>query len=168
MRRARWTTRGGVTLVEMVAAIVVVSIVGAMVLPIMAGATDAYAESAAVRRASERAGYAMERSIRLLRDVPAGASAGEIGIAGAGTDFVTFSDGRGLALRGDVLMLVTPAGETALAQGVQSFSIGYVGSDGITSVVATPRVAHRFTIALNVDGLELRSVAAPRVRMVGR
>jgi hypothetical protein len=154
------------TLVEMVAAIVVISIVGAMVLPIMAGATDAYAESAAVRRASERAAYAMERSIRLLRDVPPGAIAGDLGISAAAADAVTLTDGRGLVLRGDVLMLVTPSGETPLVPGVRSFTIGYVGADGVTSVLATPRLAYRFTIALNVEGLELRSVVAPRVRMV--
>jgi len=156
------------TLVEMVAAIVVLSIVGAMVLPIMAGATDAYAESVAVRRASERAGYAMERAIRLLRDAPAGTAAGEVGIASATAASVAFTDGRGLVLRGGTLMLVTPAGETPLASGVRSLTLGFIGADGITSVVAMPRLTYRFLIGIDVDGLELRGVAMPRVRLVGR
>ena len=165
-KRAR-TFRRAMTLVEMVAAIVVLSIVGAMVLPIMSGATDAYAESVAVRRASERAGYAMERSIRLLRDAPAGAGTGEVGVASASVDSVTFTDGRGLVLRGDTLMLSTPSGESPLAAGVRGFSLGYIGADGVTSVIASPRQTQRFTIAINVDGLELRSAAMPRIRMVG-
>lgn len=166
-RRTRGSRARGVTLVEMVTAIMIVAIVGVMVLPIMNGATDTLAESANVRRTAERVGYAMERSVRLLRDVPPGTVPGELGITSAGPTSILLSDGRGLELRSGSLVLIGPEGESELAAGVSRLEIGYVGMDGRTSVTATPRLSSRFTIVIESGGFVLTCAATPRVRLVG-
>jgi prepilin-type N-terminal cleavage/methylation domain-containing protein len=165
--RVRSLLARGVTLIEMVAAILIVAIIGAMVLPIMNGATDMLAESANVRRTAERVGYAMERSVRMLRDVPPGAVEGELGVTTASATAILLSDGRGIELRSGVLVLIAPEGESELARDVTRFEIGYIASDGRTSSIATPRLASRFTVVIESGGFVLSCAATPRVRMVG-
>jgi len=158
----------GATLVEMIVSITVLAVVASVALPVIHGATDAYAGASTARRTSERAAYAMERIIRLLRDTPAGTLPGEVGIRAASAESVTLTDGRGVALDQGRLLQTDAAGEVGvLCEDVDRFEIAFVGDDGVTDVLTDPRSSQRFHIVLVVGGFELRTCVFPRVRVVG-
>lgn len=155
------------TLVEVVCAIVVIGVVAAVVLPVIGGATDAYAGASATRSAVESVAYAVERAARLLRDAPPGASEGTLGIAAATPTSVVLSDGRGLELDGATLLLrAGPADTSPLCRGVTVFELTYLSRDGVTSAAGTPSATHRINIRLAAAGAELRTSVFPRVGLV--
>jgi len=161
-------SRGAFTLVEILASIVVISVVAAVVLPVITGATDTYSNAATTRRAAERGSYAMERTIRLLRDTPEGVTTDTVGISTAAADSILFTDGRGLSLSGTTLSLRDTDGTTAaLCEDVTTFTITYFGEDGVTSTIATPNTTQRYNITIVSGGFELRSSTLARVRAMG-
>lgn len=167
-RHERIKRERGATLVEMIVSITVLAVVASVALPVIHGATDAFAGAATARRTSERAAYALERVTRLLRDAPAGAATGEVGIRNATTESVTFTDGRGVGLDQRQLLQTDAAGEVGvLCEDVDQFEITYVGDDGVTGVISDPRISQRFHVVLVVGGFELRTCVFPRVRVVG-
>lgn len=160
-------SRRAFTLVEMVCAITVLAVVGAVALPVMGGATDAYTNAAITRRTSERAAYALERVARLLRDAPEGATDGAIGVQMAAADSVLFTGNRGVYLQGSKLYLTLPDSSTpVLCDRVEAFTIEYRGEDGVTNTIATPAQTQRFNIMLRVNGFELRTSVLARVRII--
>jgi prepilin-type N-terminal cleavage/methylation domain-containing protein len=159
--------RRGFTLLEATAAIIVLSVVAAVLGPVIHGAGEAYANSASVRRSAEKGAYAMERAVRLLRDTPAGATRGTVGITIASPSQVRFGDGRGLEMSGATLRLRDSGGGLAdLCDNVTVFTIAYIGNDGVTDTSATPASTQRFNITIITDGFELRSSALARVRVM--
>jgi len=159
--------RPAFTLVEMLISIVVMSLVGAVTLPITMSATDAFVESAKARRTAEDAAFALERMVRLLRDIPAGAVSGEVGIAAATTDSIRFSDGRGIELSGADLLERSADGTTALlCENVRGFAVTLRTEDGTTSAAAAPATAQRIELSLTVDAFKLNAVVLPRVKII--
>lgn len=160
--------RRGATLVELIVSITIIAIVAGVSLPVIHGATDAYASAAEVRRAAERGAYAMEKAVRLLRDAPEGSGGpGTLGIATATATHIEFDDGRGLRLDGTTLRLLQPDGtEPVLCEDVEAFSISYLMQDGATSALAAPSGTQRFHISMKVRGFELRTCVMARLRMI--
>src|SRR3954462_12615994 len=97
--------RRAFTLLEATVTIVIISVIAAVLVPVIDSAGDAYANAAAVRRTAEKGAFAMERAIRLLRDVPPGAARGTVDIAIANPAQIRFGDGRGLEISGTTLRL---------------------------------------------------------------
>ncbi|MDX2133022.1 MAG: prepilin-type N-terminal cleavage/methylation domain-containing protein [Planctomycetota bacterium] len=167
MTRRRAPSRG-VTLVETVVSIAVLGVVGAMTLPIVHGATDAYAGAVRTRATAERAAYALERTVRLLRDCPVGGVDASVGVVIAEPQRVRFSDGRGLELSGTTLRLRAADGsESTLCEGVEAFVVEYLADDGVTSAAASPALTQRFGVRLRVGEFELRTAVMARARMTG-
>lgn len=157
----------GFTLIEALVSIAVLGVVAAVLLPVIDGAADSYASSAALRDASDRSAFAMDRTLRLLRDAPPGPTPGTTGIAKASSELVYFTDGRGLMLDGETLVLLTPGEDPApLARGVRVFELQFLGEDGVTDVVSSPTLTQRINVRLFCAGVDLRASAAVRVRMV--
>ncbi len=155
------------TLVELTVTVVVMGIVAALLLPVIHGAADVYGSSVGTRLTSERVAYAMERTLRLLRDVPLGAADATVGISTAAVDGVTFSDGRRLWLDGGTLMLTDSGVEAPLCREVQVFEIKYYSDDGRTSTISSPGTTQRFTVTITSGNYELRGAAFARVRAGG-
>lgn len=155
------------TLVELTVTVVVMGIVAALLIPVIHGAADAYASSVSTRQISERVAYAMERTLRLLRDVPLGASDGTVGISAAADDGITFSDGRSLRLESGSLILTDSGVEAPLCREVQIFEITYLSNDGMTSTISTPTSTQRFNVTIKSGNFELRGSAFARVRTGG-
>lgn len=154
------------TLIEVVCAITIIAVIAAVVLPVLSSATDAYANASSARTAVESVAYAVEKSVRLFRDVPPGSTDGTVGIAAASANSVLFTDGRGLEMSGTTLLLRTSPTVTApLCRNVSVFQVTYLSKDGVTNVQATPTQAQRFNIRLAAAGVELRSSAFARVEM---
>jgi prepilin-type N-terminal cleavage/methylation domain-containing protein len=161
-RAARLACRRGFTLLEAVVAITVLGVIGASVLPIVAGVSDNLRAASDVRRAGEHAGFAMERALRMLRDCPPGATAGTLDLLKGEVSLIEYADGRKLEFAGGELLY---NGEV-LCPNVEDFAIAYIGDDGVTDVGGSPTTAGRFEVLLVVGGLELRGAAFPRCRVV--
>lgn len=157
--------RAGLTLVEMMASIVVIGIVCSLVMPVILGASDTYIATINARNGMEAVAFAMDRSVRLLRETPVGSAANTVGISIAQPGQLRFTDGRGLEL--DVngnLLLRDAAGVTyPLLDQVTTFQIDYLGADSTTSTSGTPANTQRFRVKIVSRGIELRAAAFARV-----
>ncbi|MFG0274033.1 MAG: type II secretion system protein [Phycisphaerales bacterium] len=164
MRIARQRDRA-FTLIELMGVIVIFATLAAVISPVALQAAGAHRRAATQRDASERAGHALERTVRLLRECPP-AIEGEPapGITVAGADTVTRIDGAKVELLGTTLWL-TPAGGAAapLCAGVESFELRYRAGDGVTDTQSDPDATQRIEIRLTVDGFELRTIVFLRV-----
>jgi type II secretory pathway pseudopilin PulG len=155
------------TLVEAILAIAIIGIIASIAMPVIVGAGDAYAHSAVTRRIAEKGAYAMERTIRLLRDAPSGDERGTVGIAQASSQMVRFEDGRGVELSGTTLSLRAADGTLAtLCDAVDIFELEFRAADGVTDTTANPAETQRFSVVISTGGFELRSAALARVRVI--
>jgi len=153
------------TLVELLGVIVIFATLAGVISPVVLEAAGAHRRAATQRDASQRAGYALERIVRLLRETPP-ASPGDPapGLAVAATDHVERIDGAKVELIDSTLWLTPAAGEAApLCQGVEAFELAYIGADGAADTVATPEATQRVAIRIVVDGFELRTVVFLRI-----
>lgn len=162
MTHAAGTTRCAArafTLVELVATMVVVSVLAAASAPLILRAADAYADASSQRESAERLGLAMDRAVRMLREAPGvPADPDAVDIAAAEAQRVELGDGASLELVGSTLRLTTSDGQTApLARNVASFNLEYLGDDGETDTSDEPQSTRRINITIGVDGMELRA-----------
>ena len=163
----RTSMQRGFTLIELIASMVVLGVVASVSAPLIGAASDSFVTSANNRDDIERLAHAMDRSVRLLREVPAtAAGSGLPDIVVAATDNIEFADGAELELVGTTLML-TPAGGAAspLCTGVTAFELAYLAEDGLTDTIATPQTSQRIEIRIVAGGHELRSSVFFRVAM---
>ncbi len=157
-------SRTGFTLLEMLAAILVMSIIAATLMPVIGAASDSYAVARQARSSTERAGFALDRITRIARQAPIGALDTGIGITTATTDSIEFSDGSGVQLLGTTLeMLVAGDDPVPLCSYVESFSVQYLGDDGVSNTILTPSLTRRFVFSITTQGIEMTVLAHPRV-----
>lgn len=159
------TVRRAFTIVELVAAMVVMSVIAGVITPVIVSATDHYAASRDLRTTVDDGAFVIDAMVRIVRETPAALSGG-LDLEDAGVDAFVPSNGRGFRLVDDTVELVTEAGQAPLARGVDGLRIMYLLDDGVTPA-ATPAEAHRVHIAMEIRGLRLGAVAFPRVRIGG-
>ncbi len=166
MSLVRRTSRA-FTLVEVTMTVLILAIVAGSVVPLVFSAGDNYANASNVRRTAEKTAYAMERTVRLLRDAPEGAARGTLDLAIANPSQFRYGSGRGLELSGTTLYeRATDGTLSPLCDEVTGFTIQYLGDDGVTDTAASPAATQRFNITIVCNGFELRSAALARVRVV--
>ncbi len=152
------------TILEMMAAIVVMSVISVTLMPVIGGASDSYANARAVRSSTERAAFALDRITRIVREAPIGDGETGVGITTATQSEVVFSDGTGVQLSGTTLeMLVPGRNPVPLCFDVDSFVIQYFGEDGVTNMALTPTQSHRLAFTITTAGVEMSVLAHPRV-----
>lgn len=160
------TIRAAFTLLEVVAAVVVLSIITVVVMPVVQVTLQHYAAGVSERAAAERAAFAIDRCVRVLREVPVDDS-GLAGLATMESDTVILSDGSGLELDGDTLLLRAAGGEGhPLCTGVSAFSLVYLAADG-TTATTDPALIERVNVTLAADGVEMGAAAYLRGRIGG-
>lgn len=159
--------RRGMTILEVTVSVMVLSIIAAVLAPIANAAADSYAAASAARNATERAAFAIDRVVRIIRESPEGANPFEAGITIAQSDLVGFIDGSRIELVGSDLQITSAGGavNSPLCREVDDFQVTYLGADGITDTSATPELTTRCFITISTGGMELRSTVFIRVTM---
>lgn len=150
----------GFSLIELVASLVIVSVISAVLAPVLNSAADALVTARELRRASDDAGFAMATVTRLLREIPPGESV-NLELSSADATSIVFGDGRGVRLSDATLEMVTPTGSAPFARAVTAFEIVYLADDGRTP--SAPEEAQRFHVTMTVGGMTLSGVVFPRV-----
>lgn len=157
-------TRHGFTLLELLAAILVMSIISAVVLPVIMSASESYTTTRDVRTRTERMGYALDRITRMIRQAPIGVGDTGVGIQSATSESLVFTDGTGFDLSGNVLRMRVPNENPAtLCDDIDAIEVVYLDSDGVTSTLGTPADTHRVVVTLTSGNLQMSTVAHPRV-----
>lgn len=164
MKRAYSHLRGrAFSLLEAMVSVMILAIVAAIVSPVVSSVSDLYVATMSTRRISERAGFAVERCVRFVREIPLGADATMVGIRSADPEAIVLENGAGIALSGDQILLTDTSGRASvLCSSVESFTLSYLSADGVTSAAAAPGLTRRINISLKAAGFELRSAACIR------
>ncbi len=159
--------RRGMTLLEVMASIVILSIAATAVLPVIDASARTYSETARTRNETGRIRYAMDRAIRIIRQAPPGDTSGTIGITRFDAQTIEFTDGTGLELSGTSLMLLDATQDDAvLLDDVDTFEIVALDTDGVTEVPAdAPETAYVYRVRIATADAELRTMVFPRVGM---
>lgn len=158
--------RRGATLLELMAATVVMAVAAAALAPVMAAAGESYASASRADRALDETLAALDRVAAMLREAPAGSAAGTLGISEAGPGILRFADGTGVeAADGALALLAADGARFPLAANVRRFEVRPLAEDGVTDLTAEPQNAHVFQITLGVEGLELTTRVFPRARL---
>lgn len=165
-KRRQYRAGRGLTLLELIAAITVMSVIAVSVFPVIASAADAYASATRTREDTERIAFAMDRCIRLLREATGSDPVGSLDLTTATVDRVVFADGRGVGLSGtDLVYIESGQPDAPLCRDVTTFRIDYYGNDGVTSTIAIPGDTQRFVITLTTEGITLTGSAFARSRI---
>ena len=154
----------GFTLLELMATMLVVSIIIVVVMPVITTAVSRYGEAAAVRRTTERVSYATDRVVRLLREIPIDAN-GRADIDSLTGTGVTLNDASGVRLSSGALLLAEPGGdENTLCDDITTFEIQGYAADGVTT---TNDLSEIWSIRVRIvsDEVELRTLAFLRGRI---
>ena len=156
--------RPGFTLLELLAAVVVMSIISVVVLPVLTSASESYTTTRDIRSRTEHVAYALDRISRMIREAPIGADELGVGIQSATASSLLFTDGTGLEMNAGQLELVVPGESNALlCERVDAFEIEYLASDGVTSTLASPTQTHRIAVTITSGNLRMSVLAHPRV-----
>ena len=154
--------RAGFTLLELVATMLVLSVISVVLAPVITSATDSYASARELRDVSDETAFALSTIVRVWREAPAG-QADRLAIVTADEQSVGFADGTGLRLRDGTLERVEADGSFPVVRGVEQLRFEYIGADGRTPAVRASQ-AQRVHITLTVRGMTLTAVAFPRVQ----
>jgi len=152
------------TLLELLATVVVMCVIGAVLVPVMTSSSEAYTTTRDVRNRTEQAAHALDRMVRVVREAPIGSDATGIGVQSASATSLSFTDGTGVIYANGQLELMVPGQPNALlCDAIDDFRIDYLADDGRTSTLATPGATHRIVFTLSSGPLHLSAVAHPRV-----
>jgi prepilin-type N-terminal cleavage/methylation domain-containing protein len=164
MNHINRSTRGAFTLLELVAAVLVLSIISAVLMPVLSSASESYTTTRSIRTSTEQAAYALDRVARIIRQAPIGAGDAGVGILTATSTSLEFTDGTGFELNNGALeMLVSGTGNAKLCPNVDDLSIQYFADDGITSTLTAPTITHRICVTITSGDLRMSVVVHPRV-----
>jgi prepilin-type N-terminal cleavage/methylation domain-containing protein len=156
--------QSGFTLLELLAAVVVMSVISVTLMPIIGGASESYVSARDVRTSTESVANALDRITRIVRKAPIGSGNTGVDVASSSVTSVAFSDGTGVQLVGTTLeMLVVGGGAVPLCFDVDSFTIDFIGADGVVDTSLTPTQTHRFGFTILSNNVEMSVIVHPRV-----
>jgi len=164
MNRINSSSRNGFTLLELLASVVIMGVIGAVVFPVISASSEAYTTTREIRNRTESVAHALDRMVRVVRQAPIGASDTGIGVTTATPIALEFSDGTGFELNsGAIKMLVPGEANAMLCTNIDALSIQYLAEDGMTSTVSTPSVSHRIVVTITSGDLRMSAIGHPRV-----
>jgi len=150
----------GVSLVELLTAMVVIGIVAVMASGMIANSMLGYRVGQASADVAAQAQLALERMTREMRDIRSarpsdGNAEGDLTPAAAQLDFINLASERfRFRLNNNSILMSTAASEIALADSVSGLSFEYLQSDGRT-VAATAPLVYYVSVTLTVSSEEI-------------
>lgn len=168
MSVSRFTSRAtGFTLVELVAALLVVGLSLASVAPLVVTMTDTSRRAVARGEARHGLNLAMERVARMIREIPRSSGGPAPAIASFGPRSLELESGAGVSLSGTTLTLTDADGNAnPLCTSVEAFSLTYLEEDGLTEASEGAGI-QRVHVSIERGGLRLATVVFLRVSEFG-
>jgi len=159
----RLGTDCGFSLLEMIVSMTVMSIIAAVVMPIIVTSTDAYAVSRDTRADTDRIIYALERAARLVRETPFAPDESGLSVQSATSNQFVLVDGSGIRLNGSELELLMPGGvSSVLCVDVTRIQLAYYNSAGAAMPIVLPAQIHRVSLQIQSGPVTLEMYAMPR------
>jgi len=153
----------GFSLLELLTAATIMSIIAAVITPVIIASSDAYVETRDAKADTERVLYALERGGRLIRGIPWASDDSGIGITAAEPDRIVLESGVGLRLTGNTLEILDESGEPhPLCADVDALELVYFDEGGRTMSPVIPTQVHRVAIRVTSGGVTLSTHAMPR------
>jgi len=158
----------GFSLLELIVAMTVMSVISVVIMPVIVSATDSYAVSRDVRADTERVLYGLERAARLVRETPFAIDGSGLDIQTATASQFLLTDGSGFRLSGSELELLSAGGDSSvLCTEVDRIQIVYFDSAGNPMAIVTPAQVHRVSLQIQSGPVVLEMYAMPRA-WIGR
>ena len=153
----------GFSLLEMIVSMTIMSIVAAVIMPIIVTSTDAYAVSRDTRADTDRVLFALERCARLVREIPFAADESGLDIQNATATQFQLVDGSGIQLTGSDLEILKPGGlPSVLCMDVDRIRLTYYTSAGVAMPIVIPSQIHRVSLQIQSGPVTLEMYALPR------
>lgn len=141
-------------------AVMILGAVAVLVSPVVSSASDVFVQTMKLRQTSERVGFALERIVRMVREIEPRQAGSEVAISLAEHERLELAGGESLALVGDELRFTDADGQASpLCTNVEHFLLEYIGSDGRTDSSPVPGLTRTIRITLRASGCELRAIA---------
>ena len=158
----------GFSLLEMIVAMTVMSVISAVIMPIIVTATDSYAVARDTRAGTDRVLYALELSSRLVREAQFEADESGLAVQSATATQFILDDGSGIRLNGTDLELLDTSGQSSiLCTDVDRIQLTYYDSAGVAMVLVVPAQIHRVSLRIQSGDVVLEMYAMPRA-WIGR
>lgn len=148
------------TLVELIATIVVLSVVAGLSAPLVLQLSRSVTVERGAQRALAEQSRAMLVATDLLRSAVDQAESGTSGLETIGPASLVLEDGRGLELVEGTLYATRGSERYELLRDVESFSVRSFQEDGSTDASAAPELARRVEIDLAAGTARLSSAVA--------
>ena len=153
----------GFSLLELVVATTVMSIISVVVMPFIVTATDVYAVSRDTRADTDRVLFALERAARVIREAPmAGDGSGLDVMTANQTEFV-FNDGSGFRIDGTEFQLLKAGGQASvLCNDVDQIRLAYFDSAGNLMNPVVSAQVYRVNLQIQSGPITLDMYTFPR------
>tara|TARA_R110000744_G_scaffold182726_4_gene302016 strand:+ start:1411 stop:1953 length:543 start_codon:yes stop_codon:yes gene_type:complete len=155
--------RSGFSLLELLVASIVMSIICVVVMPLIMSSTDAYAVARDTRSDSDRVLYALDRAARIVRETPFAADDSGLDVQTASSTQFILTDGSGFRLSGTDFELLKPGGQASLlCEDVSKIQLTYFDGSGNPLVIVNPAQVHRVNLRIQSGLVVLEMYALPR------
>ena len=153
----------GFSLLELIVAITVMSIIAVVIMPIITTSTDAYAAARDTRAGTDRVVYALERTARVVRQSPFAADESGPDLQSATSTQYILNDGSGFRHNGTDLELLKAGGDASiLCTDVQKLDIIYYDQAGQPLTPLDITQIHRVNLQIQTASITLDMYALPR------
>jgi|GEM_PF-1871598 len=157
------TQRSGFSLLELLVASIVMSIICVVVMPVIMSSTDAYAVARDTRSDTDRVLYALERAARIVREAPFAADESGLSVQTANSTQFILTNGSGFRLSGTDFELLKPGGQASLlCEDVTGIQLTYFDDSGNPLVIVNPAQVHRVNLRIESGLVVLEMYALPR------
>lgn len=153
----------GFSLLELLTTATIMSIIAAVITPIILASSDAYVATRDARADTERVLYALDRVGLLIREIPWASDDSGIGITTADPERLVLESGAGLRLTGTTLEILDESGAPhPLCADVEGLELVYFDESGRPMSPIVPTQIHRIAIRVTSGGVTLSTHAMPR------
>lgn len=147
--------RRGFTLIEAIATIAVLAVLGSIVSTILLTTSDGYLNAVTANQLHNEASTALDRMVREVRNIPLNSEGDGPNISAVTSTSITFNGNSGFTLAGSQLQYIENGATRILAEDVTDFTVQTFNESGAAlpttlSGAATPAV-RRVTLTITIS-----------------